>query len=89
MESKNYYDVLFGKVAEFIAGRTLIDMKNIKPESRIIQDLSFDSLEKCEFVSWMEKEFQVKFSCEQFETMDTVGQAVDMLAANKIATKSL
>ena len=89
MDTKNYYDVLFGQVAEFIAVKTLIDMKNIKPESKIIQDLSFDSLDKLEFASWMEKEFQVKFSCEQIEAMETLGQAVDMVAANKIMTRSL
>ena len=79
----------FDAIAKIVAERTGCDVADIKPESKILQDLSFDSLEKLEFVFWMEKEFQVKFSCEQIEAMETFGQAVDMVAANKIMTRSL
>lgn len=52
----------------------------IKLEHQFVTDLGFDSLDQIEMVMEMENEFAVDISDEDAEKVQTVGDAVDLIA---------
>ena len=56
-----------------------VDPQNIQRQNRLIHDLYMDSLDKMEFIMWMEATFGVKITWQQGEELRTVGQAVDIV----------
>lgn len=57
--------------------------ENIKPESSLVDDLGFDSLDEVEFVMILEKEFGILIPDEQAEKIKTVEDAVGIVCKIK------
>lgn len=51
----------------------------IKPESRFIEDLGFDSLDVVELVTWAEMNFDMRIKDEDVKNILTVKEFVDYL----------
>ena len=52
---------------------------NIQKQNKLIHDLYMDSLDKMEFIMWMETTFGVKITWQQGEELRTVGQAINLV----------
>ena len=52
---------------------------DIKPESRLVEDLGADSLDTVEIVMELESEFDLDITDEDFEPVKTVQQAIDYI----------
>lgn len=57
-----------------------IDMeKAVNEESRLNEDLGFDSLDKIEVCMYVEKSFRVEIQDEELDKAKTVGDVIDLL----------
>jgi acyl carrier protein len=54
---------------------------DIKPESRIVDDLGGDSLDQVEIVMALEDEFEMEIPDHEAEKITTVQQAIDYITA--------
>ncbi|MFP4445009.1 MAG: acyl carrier protein [Desulfosudaceae bacterium] len=67
------------KVKRMLAERLDIDVADIKPESRFVNDLGADSLDIVELLMKLEDEFDLEISDEEAEEITTVKDAVDYI----------
>ncbi len=67
------------KVKEIIAKELEVDVKNLTPEAKFIEDLGADSLDIVELVMEFEKEFNIDIPDEDAEKLRTVGDALGYL----------
>ena len=67
------------KVKEIIAKELEVDVKNLTPEAKFIEDLGADSLDIVELVMEFEKEFNIDIPDEDAEKLRTVGDAITYL----------
>ena len=70
---------MFKKVCEIIAKQLDINPNEIKPESRLIEDLHADSLDIVELVMDMEQEFDVEIPDESLTQLKTVNDVIAFL----------
>lgn len=63
--------MVFEKVAKIIADYADKDVCEIKPETKLVEDLALDSLDTIELIMSLEEEFQV--SIEEEVSLQTVG----------------
>ena len=68
---------MFEKIAAMIADQLGIDKAQIKPESRLVEDLKADSLDVVAMVMEMETEFGIEIPDEEIENIKTVGDAME------------
>ena len=68
-----------GKVKEIIAKELEVDVKQLAPEAKFIEDLGADSLDIVELVMEFEKEFNIDIPDEDAEKLRTVGDAIAYL----------
>jgi len=64
------------KVKRMLAERLDIDVADIKPESRFVNDLGADSLDIVELLMKLEDEFDLEISDDEAEQITTVKDAV-------------
>lgn len=69
----------FEKVSQIIANQLGIEPSEIRPESRLIEDLHADSLDIVELVMDVEQEFNVEVPDESLTKMKTVGDFLAFL----------
>jgi acyl carrier protein len=74
---------MFEKIKSLIAEQLFIDGKEIKEESKFIDDLGADSLDVVQLLIAMEKEFNIKFTDEEIAGIKSVGDAVKLISAKK------
>ncbi len=74
---------IFDKVKAIVVSQLEVDADTVKPESTFADDLGADSLDTVELVMALEEEFDIEIPDEVAETIDTVGKAVDHIAANQ------
>lgn len=76
-------DDVLKKVTELIA-EVLVDVniENIRPESKIVEDLGAESLDIYDLIALLEDEFEVEISDEQVEKIQTVQDIADYLKAH-------
>lgn len=67
---------MFERVQKIMAAQLNIPKEKIKPETRILEDLSADSLDMIEMITEMESEFGISISDEQIAAMHTVADVV-------------
>ncbi len=67
---------VFEKIAEMIADQLGIDVSEIKPESRLEEDLKADSLDVVALVMEMESQYGVEIPDEDLLKLKTVADAV-------------
>ena len=65
------------RVKEIVAKELEVDVKQLTPEAKFIEDLGADSLDIVELVMALEEEFECEIPDEQAEKITTVQQAVD------------
>lgn len=70
------------RIKEIIADQLGIDVEQIKPESKFVDDLGADSLDVVELIMAFEEEFDVEIPDEDAEKIQTVGD-VDQLHQRK------
>lgn len=74
-------DEIFAKVREHLAAELEVDPDEIADDVNFRDDLDADSLDLYELVMELEDTYGVKMSEEEAAGIETVGQAVDFVAA--------
>jgi acyl carrier protein len=70
-----------GKVRKVLAEQLAVDESQVTADARFAEDLNADSLDLTEAVLALEDEMGIEIPEEEMETVKTVGQAVDLVAA--------
>lgn len=65
-----------------IADRVDVDVKDIKPESHIVEDLGADSLSIVEIIMDIEEEYDFTIDDDTAESLQTVQQMQDYINEN-------
>ena len=64
------------RVKEIIAKELEVDLKQITPEAKFIEDLGADSLDTVELVMALEEEFGQEIPDEEAEKLQSVGDVI-------------
>lgn len=72
------------KVREIIADRLKLDIEQVQPNSRFIEDLGADSLDIVEMIMQMEEDFGITIPDEDAEKIKTVGDAITYLKSQGV-----
>ncbi|HQV00956.1 MAG: acyl carrier protein [Bacteroidia bacterium] len=70
------------KVKKIIVDKLGVDEAEITNESSFTTDLGADSLDTVELIMEFEKEFNISIPDDQAEKIQTVGNAIEYIAAN-------
>jgi len=70
------------RVKKIIVEQLGVDAAEVTPQAHFINDLGADSLDTVELVMALEEEFDTEIPDEQAEKIQTVGQAIDYIAAH-------
>lgn len=62
-----------------IAIRMMLDVHNIKPESKLVEDLDLDSLDRVELCMSLEDEFAIQIPDEEAEKASTVQDVINLV----------
>lgn len=71
------------KVKAIIVDKLGVEESEVNPEASFTNDLGADSLDTVELIMEFEKEFNISIPDEQAEKIQTVGEAVSYIEANK------
>ncbi len=72
------------KVRELIADRLKLDIEQVQPSSKFIEDLGADSLDIVEMIMQMEEDFGITIPDEDAEKIKTVGDAIAYLKSQGV-----
>lgn len=67
------------KVKEIIVEQLSVNIDDVIPEAKYIEDLGADSLDLVELVMALEEEFDLDIPDEEAEKLVTVGSAIDFI----------
>lgn len=67
------------RVKEVIAEQLGVSTADLKPETRIVEDLGGDSLDQVEIVMALEDEFEMDIPDDDGQALKTVQQAIDYI----------
>jgi acyl carrier protein len=70
------------RVKEIIAKELEVDIKQLTPEAKFIEDLGADSLDIVELVMALEEEFGLDIPDEDADKLKTVGDAMNYLKSH-------
>ena len=73
------------KVKEIVARELEVDIKQLAPEAKFIEDLGADSLDIVELVMALEEEFGIDIPDEDADKLRTVGDAMNYLKSHSAA----
>ena len=74
------------RVREIIAKELEVEVKDLTPEKKFIEDLCADSLDIVELVMALEEEFGLDIPDEDADKLKTVGDAMDYLKSHATAS---
>ncbi len=77
------HEEIFAKVKEVIIDQLSVDEDDVTSEASFFDDLGADSLDIVELVMALEDSFGVSIPDEEAESIKTVGDAVEYIAANQ------
>ena len=69
----------FEKIQKIIAEEMNLNVEDVKPESRFVEDLAADSLDVIQIVLKLEEEFDIEIPDSDAEKVATVGDVVDYI----------
>ena len=67
------------RIRELIADKLGFDTVEVLPETKLIDDLGMDSLDRIELMVEMEREFDISLIDEEIEIIETVQQCFDLI----------
>jgi acyl carrier protein len=70
------------RVKEIIAKELEVELKQLTPEAKFIEDLGADSLDIVELVMALEEEFSLEIPDEEADKLKTVGDAMNYLKSH-------
>lgn len=73
---------MFEEIKEILLEQLDIDEKDIKLDSKLIDDLGADSLDVAEIVSAVENKFNLEFSKEDLNKVETIQDIINLLEKN-------
>ena len=73
------------RVKEIIAKELEVEVKQLTPEAKFIEDLGADSLDIVELVMALEEEFGIDIPDEDADKLKTVGDAMNYLKSHATA----
>jgi acyl carrier protein len=73
------------KVKEIISKELEVDVKQLAPEAKFIEDLGADSLDIVELVMALEEEFGIDIPDDEADKLRTVGDAMEYLKSHAAA----
>lgn len=73
----------FEKIQEIIADVLNIDVQEVRPESKFVDDLGADSLDIFQIIMGIEETFDIEIDNDEAEKISTVGDAVEQIKAAK------
>jgi acyl carrier protein len=73
------------KVKEIISKELEVDVKQLTPEAKFIEDLGADSLDIVELVMALEEEFGIDIPDDEADKLRTVGDAMEYLKSHATA----
>jgi len=76
------HEEIFAKVKEVIVDQLSVEEDDVTADASFFDDLGADSLDIVELVMALEDQFGISIPDEDAESIKTVGDAVDYIAAN-------
>ena len=76
--------MIYQKLCAFLSDQLGIDPADIRPESKVIDDLGADSLDLFELIMALEDEYGVSIPTEELEKLTTVGSVIAYLKNNGV-----
>lgn len=67
------------RIRELIADKLGFDTVEVLPETKLIDDLAMDSLDRVELMVELEREFDISLTDEEIEIIETVQQCFDLI----------
>ena len=67
------------RIRELIADKLGFDTVEVLPETKLIDDLGMDSLDRIELMVELEREFDISLTDEEIEIIETVQQFFDLI----------
>ena len=67
------------RIRELIADKLGFDTVEVLPETKLIDELGMDSLDRIELMVEMEREFDISLIDEEIEIIETVQQCFDLI----------
>ncbi len=74
----NKEEILY-KVEDVIVDLLAIDRALIKPETKLFEDLDFDSIDAIELILQLEEKYDEKISADELKSARTIQDVVDCL----------
>ena len=71
--------MIYQKLCSFLSDQLGIDPTDIRPESKVIDDLGADSLDLVEMLTEMESEYDIVITDERVRELTTVGEIAEFL----------
>lgn len=68
------------RIRELIADKLGFDTVEVLPETKLIDDLGMDSLDRIDLMVEMEREFDISLTEEEVEIIETVQQCFDLVS---------
>ena len=68
------------RIRELIADKLGFDTVEVLPETKLIDDLGMDSLDRVELMVELEREFDISLTDEEIEIIETVQQCFDLVS---------
>ena len=67
------------RIKDIISEELRLDVSNITPESHVVNDLNFDSLDSVQTVLELEQEFDIEVSDDEIDNIQTVQDIIDLV----------
>ena len=67
------------RIRELIADKLGFDTVEVLPETKLIDDLGMDSLDRVELMVELEREFDISLTDKEIEIIETVQQFFDLI----------
>jgi acyl carrier protein len=67
------------RVIELAAEQAGVDTTKVTLKHHFVDDLNYDSLDKVEFAMQLEEEFELRVADDELDTVQTVGDAAELV----------